>query len=656
MNVTSLLLIERERGSEEAKRRKRGRPPKSRISTGSASDPTAIQQQPPRPPQQIAQQHQIPQLQTHGIGGIPQSANVAQPQASPAKPTPTKPVVKALPTVRDHTTDQLTAEGDEYVPREYDEAGEKKVSPTGRPLDGREYRCRTFLVPNRGDKLFMLATECARVLSYRDSYLLFNKNRSLYKIIASQAEKDDLIHQEILPYSYRSRQIAIVTAKSMFRQFGSRVIQHGRRVRDDYWEAKARKQGFTEEDLAGEKRPGGAKAARDAAAAEAANNAALNQHPDIIYSNAGHVSLDAHGHPQGLQSGLGGPMVTPLAPLPMINLAPQEDIRSRDYGNIPRPRQEITGQAYQDRTTPSSNAEIMSQATQAKDFNSIVNNQRAHRHKMNDDHWRREVPVSTPQQHHAEPSPAISQSLQSPHMAAGGMMNPSHQSMLQHPSSQMMAPQQYSQPLHQQSVLAQSPSRNVPQQIRSEHVAPQRSSSLNYHTASGSQTSPYSYQSHAWGQPPPAPQQSPLTTHHPGLPHYSQQASQQQSQTQQHAHSHPSQSPHLTHSPHQPPPLQHAQPNASMHGGMSYQGMPNITSQPSYGGGSNYRSYPQQQPTQQQQQQQQQQHQQQQGHSQSPQSYMQSTSQAGGQGWAGSAPSGAGPQHGQSGQGWQGYP
>jgi hypothetical protein len=116
--------------------------------------------------------------------------------------------------VRDHTTDQLTPEGDEYIPRETDDAGDKKVMPTGHLLGGREYRCRTFHVPNRGDKLFMLATECARVLGYRDSYLLFNKNRSLYKIIATQAEKDDLIQQELLPYSYRSRQIAIVTAKS----------------------------------------------------------------------------------------------------------------------------------------------------------------------------------------------------------------------------------------------------------------------------------------------------------------------------------------------------------------------------------------------------------------------------------------------------------
>ncbi|MBE7181995.1 MAG: hypothetical protein INR71_12460, partial [Terriglobus roseus] len=174
----------------------------------------------------------------------PQPKSQSLPQASPSQTSPQrstpgsapKPaVIKALPTVRDHTTDQLGPEGDEYLPREIDPDGETKVSKDGYPLDGRKYKCKTFQVPNRGEKLFMLATECARVLGYRDSYLLFNKNRSLFKIIANQAEKDNLIQQDILPYSYRSRQIAIVTARSMFRQFGSRLIEGGRRVRDDYW-------------------------------------------------------------------------------------------------------------------------------------------------------------------------------------------------------------------------------------------------------------------------------------------------------------------------------------------------------------------------------------------------------------------------------------
>jgi hypothetical protein len=50
----------------------------------------------------------------------------------------------------------------------------------------------------------------------------------------------------------------------MFRQFGSRVIAGGRRVRDDYWESKAREQGFTEGDSAGEKRPGAGRASEAA--------------------------------------------------------------------------------------------------------------------------------------------------------------------------------------------------------------------------------------------------------------------------------------------------------------------------------------------------------------------------------------------------------
>ena len=149
------------------------------------------------------------------------------------------------------TTNQLNAEGDEYLDRDTDSAGEQKVTSTGHLTAGREYRCRTFLVPGRGDKLFMLAIECAKVLVYRDSYLIFTQNPSLYRIVLDQAEKDHLIKERILPYSHRSQQIAMVTARSMFRRFGARIIRNARRVRDDYWEHEARKQGFTEEDRVG---------------------------------------------------------------------------------------------------------------------------------------------------------------------------------------------------------------------------------------------------------------------------------------------------------------------------------------------------------------------------------------------------------------------
>ncbi|KAL8687638.1 MAG: hypothetical protein Q9224_005094 [Gallowayella concinna] len=567
-------------------------------------------------------QIQTPQLHTQSL---PQQPNVIPHQSSPPKSTPTKQsVVKALPTVRDHTTDQLSPEGDEYLPRERDEGGEQKVSPQGHPLGGREYKIRTFFVPGRGEKLFMLATECARVLGYRDSYLLFNKNRSLFKIIATQPEKDDLIHQEILPYSYRSRQIAIVTAKSMFRQFGSRVVQNGRRVRDDYWEAKARKQGFTEEDLAGEKRPGAAKA-RDAAAAETVNvGAAALGHQDIIYSNG-----PLENHPHGLHPVLPGNMAASLAPLPMIHLAPTpDDLRFRDYGNIPRPRQEITGAPYQDRTQQSNSSEILNQAAHTADMNKAINAQRVIRSRGLEEHWtrKRETPVSTPKQQSGEPSPADQQSLQSPPMSSSSMTNSAQPAAYPNQPSQLMSPT-YSQSTHHSSnnPLAQSPVRQQP--IRSDSIH-QRPSGLAYNPSGPQQGSPYTgygQTSHLWGQPPPQPHQSPISSH-PGLPQYSPSA--------QHHPSHPSPSPH------QPPQLHPSQSSSSMHGtSMGYSSMGGV-GPTGYGSMGSQRSMYHQP-------------------GQSSHQYMQQTTtaqQAGMQGWAAPPPP-TPPQPGQhpGQQGWPGY-
>lgn len=104
--------------------------------------------------------------------------------------------------------------------------------------------------------MFMLAKECSRVLGYRDTPQMFRKNPSLYKVKLSKCEKTELFCQQIVSLHHRSHEVLLVTAKSMFRQFGSRVILNGRRVRDDYFEAHARKQGFTENDKADCTRPG----------------------------------------------------------------------------------------------------------------------------------------------------------------------------------------------------------------------------------------------------------------------------------------------------------------------------------------------------------------------------------------------------------------
>ena len=360
-------------GTDDSKPRKRGRPTKK---SGDLTDTARAFSGTPK-------------------GGTPQPKVETVPQASPPKntsppkDTPSK-TQKALPTQRDHTTDQLNPEGDEYIVRDTDEAGEQKVTPTGHLRDGREYRCRTFYVPNRGDKLFMLATECARVLVYRDSYLLFNKNRSLHKIIANQVEKDHLISEGILPYSYRSRQIAMVTARSMFRQFGARIIQNGRRVRDDYWEHKARKQGFTEDDLASDKRPATSKPKEPPGEVPSANTTAMNV---LAGSQIQYVDNPLQDPSLLPGAGLG---IGNIVPNNMFSLLGNDDLQ-RDYGTLRRPRQDITGTPYQDRTQNSSQAEIVNQAAQAAEYNKQMRAQSQVRGQLISNEWNREHHSETPE-------------------------------------------------------------------------------------------------------------------------------------------------------------------------------------------------------------------------------------------------------------------
>lgn len=474
-------------------------------------------------------------------------------QSSPGPKATPKSTLKALPTVRDHTSDQLGPGGDEYVAREYDEQGEQKVNDMGYLQGGRDYKIRTFTLPGRGDKLFMLATECARTLQYRDSYLLFNKNRSLFKIIASPKDKEELVAHDILPYSYRSRQIALVTARSMFRQFGSRVIKDGRRVRDDYWEAKARKQGFTEDDAAGEKRPGAARA-REAAAAEALGHRQLQLYGNIVYANdPNFVNLQPPPLPPGV-----------AATMPQIPLMEAYDAKYRD---VQRPRIENVGPAYTDITRTSSDAEIANQASHAADYSKQINVQGRFRKGIVEDYWHRphEPPVSTPQPAPAEPVNAT-QALRSP-----SYDNPDDQRQ----SSISLQPQQTTQtPMnppsypHQQNPM-QSPQPQHNFTPTRSHV-PRQSSGLSTVTTHQNMSA-YGYspmnqqqqqQQQQWGGPPPQPQPSPAMQNRM----YNQtQSSPHMSQNQMPSPMN-SQSPHPQQPQMQPPPFTPQMISAGMSG------------------------------------------------------------------------------------------
>ena len=139
---------------------------------------------------------------------------------------------------------------DDEVELPEDAEGETKVDKMGRLHGDREYRVRVFTISGKGDRLYMLSTEPARCIGFRDSYLFFQKHRSLYKIILADEAKRDLIERNLIPHSYKGRAIGVVTARSVFREFGAQIIIGGQKVMDDYQVAEARARGDVEGELA----------------------------------------------------------------------------------------------------------------------------------------------------------------------------------------------------------------------------------------------------------------------------------------------------------------------------------------------------------------------------------------------------------------------
>ena len=171
---------------------------------------------------------------TRGRGGFRGRRKGAQPET---------------PRVIDKDGNALEVVNDEALVDD-DPEGNEKVDENGNLLGGREYRVRTFTIMDKGDRLYMLSTEPARCCGFRDSYLFFTKHPKLYKVLINEEEKKDLIDRDVLPNSYKGRNIGVVTARSVFREFGARIIVGGRKIIDDYKVQEARDHGEVEGELA----------------------------------------------------------------------------------------------------------------------------------------------------------------------------------------------------------------------------------------------------------------------------------------------------------------------------------------------------------------------------------------------------------------------
>ncbi|KAI9314093.1 chromatin remodelling complex Rsc7/Swp82 subunit-domain-containing protein [Dichotomocladium elegans] len=137
---------------------------------------------------------------------------------------------------------QERGQQDESYESDIDEAGEEKIDKAGRLLGGREYKVPTFTLPMRGDQVLMFAMEPARLLNYRDSYLFFHKNPHLERARLTEDERNWLVDQRLLVHWFRNRDVAVVSARSCFKCFGHKIIKKGKRVKDDYYEARAREE------------------------------------------------------------------------------------------------------------------------------------------------------------------------------------------------------------------------------------------------------------------------------------------------------------------------------------------------------------------------------------------------------------------------------
>lgn len=144
----------------------------------------------------------------------------------------------------------LKIENDEVVVDDEDPKASEKIDADGNLKGDRKFRNKIFTVLGQGDRKYMVSTEPARLVGFRDSYLLFKTHQNLFKKVCTNEEKMDLIDRHIIPTSYKGRSVNLVTARSIYREFGAKILINGKKVIDDFWEQKARDNGDVEGEYA----------------------------------------------------------------------------------------------------------------------------------------------------------------------------------------------------------------------------------------------------------------------------------------------------------------------------------------------------------------------------------------------------------------------
>ena len=137
-------------------------------------------------------------------------------------------IVPHLPSNEDDGTDTMAED-------KIDAKGEEKIDADGKLLGGREFKFPVFTLPRHPTRLYSFSLDASKALGFRDTYIFFLRNTTIKRINGSDADREYLTENNMLPPPMKNRNITLVTARNVFRVFGHQVIKRGRPIRDDYF-------------------------------------------------------------------------------------------------------------------------------------------------------------------------------------------------------------------------------------------------------------------------------------------------------------------------------------------------------------------------------------------------------------------------------------
>lgn len=112
---------------------------------------------------------------------------------------------------------------------------------------GREYRFPTFTLPRHPSRLFLFSLDASKLLGFRDTYIFFLRNPDIYRINATDEDREFLKAHGLVPTQLRNRSISLVMARNIFRMYGHKVVRRGRPWHDDYFIGNTQEPPFAQE-------------------------------------------------------------------------------------------------------------------------------------------------------------------------------------------------------------------------------------------------------------------------------------------------------------------------------------------------------------------------------------------------------------------------